>query len=727
MDRTDWQAVQFFEPEKCWVLTTHRTAYVLGVDSNGRLQHFYWGDRLPYPTDYPGLGRRSNYALEGGTISTEEYPAWGGFLYTEPCIKATFADGVRDVVLVYSAQRQESGPDGLPTLIITLKDNHYPLEIDLYYKVVPEFDLIERRAVIRNAGNAALDLESALSAVWQLPALRDGSYRLTHLSGRWNTETQVRRSLLTDGRKILESRRGLTSAEANPFFAVDVVTENSAGASEETGQVWYGALGWSGNWKISINQASEPVRAYVAGGINDFDFQWYLKPGEEFATPPFVGGYTAEGFGEASRNLHQYQLEYVLPRRHAKKLRQVLYNSWEAVFFDFTEAKQLQLAERAAKLGVELFVIDDGWFGQRHHDQAGLGDWYVNPQKFPQGLAPLIKRVNELGMGFGIWVEPEMVNPDSDLYRAHPDWIYHFANRQRSEQRNQLLLNLAQPDVAAHMFEWLDKLLSEHNIAFVKWDFNRSITEPGWPDAPEEQHREVYVRHVLALYNIVERLRAKHPDVVWEACASGGGRADMGAMARFDQCWTSDNTDPFDRLYIQEGYSLAYAPKTMMAWASNSPTSQHINNVALSLKYRFHSAMTGSLGLGEDLNHYCEEQMTEAAALVAEYKTIRHLVQEGLLYRLISPRNNDVAAVQYVSHDQQEAVLFAFLHAQHWWQAAPCIYLRGLDPNCLYNIEGIEGETGPVSGQSLMSVGLRPKLRGHFDSTIVKLKAILAV
>ena len=727
MAEIERQAVQFFEEEKCWVLSTYRTAYVFGLSSNGRLQHLYWGELLPYTTDYPGLGRPlSSVALKGGTLTGEEYPAWGGFLYTEPCLKVTFADGVRDLVLSYSGQRQETGLDGLPVLVISLKDHHYPLEVDLYYKVVPDCDLIERWTLIRNTGTEPLDLESALSAAWHLPTLGDGAYRLTHLSGRWGVETQLRRATLTDGRKVIESRRGQTSAEANPFFAIDVVSEDKAGASEEHGKVWFGALGWSGNWKIAIDQAGEPVRAYITGGINDFDFSWRLKPGEEFTTPPFVAGYTTDGFGQASRNLHLYQLDYLLPRPFAKKLRPVLYNSWEAVYFDVTEAKQTQLAERAAQLGVELFVVDDGWFGQRHHDRAGLGDWYVNAEKFPAGLSPLIERVNQLGMDFGIWVEPEMVNPDSDLYRAHPDWVYHFPNRGRTESRNQLILNLARPEVAAYLYEWLDKLLAEHNISFIKWDYNRAITEPGWPDAPLEQQREVYVRHVLAFYALVERLRANHPGVLWEVCASGGGRADLGALARFDQCWTSDNTDPFDRLHIQEGYSLAYAPKTMMAWASNSPISAHINNEALSLKYRFHSSMCGSLGLGEDLNNYSETQMTEAAALVAEYKTVRHIVQEGLLYRLVSPRTNDLAAIEYVSRDRQEAVLLVFLHSQHYWQATPHIYLRGLEPTRRYQVEGagIEGEDRPVSGQSLMSLGLRVKLRGHFDSSLIKFSAV---
>jgi alpha-galactosidase len=724
MAETDEQSIQFIEHAqgKYWILTTRHSAYVIGVTENGRLSHVYWGDRLLKPADYPGVARPLANTYQ--SWPDDEYPAWGGTLYTEPCLKVTCADGNRDTKLIYHAFRQERDASGLPVLIITLKEQVYPLEVDLSYRIIPACDLLERKAIVRNTGTNWVDLESVLSAAWHLPLLSTGQYRLTHLSGRWNSETQLRRTTLSAGRQVLESRRGLTSHEANPFFAIDIQTSESAGASEEHGQVWFGGLAWSGNWKISIEQQYDPLRAYVAGGVNDFDFRWRLAAGEEFSTPPFIAGYTSQGFGQASRNLHRYQLDYLLPATAAHTLRPVLYNSWEAVYFDVNEEKQLALAQRAAQLGVELFVVDDGWFGERHHDRAGLGDWWVNPQKFPRGLGPLIDEVHRLGMKFGIWVEPEMVNPDSDLYRAHPDWIYHFPEREGTQLRNQFLLNLARPEVAAYVFDCLDRLLGEHAIEFIKWDFNRSITEPGWPDAPLEGQREIYVRHIQAFYQIVERLRARYPSVLWEACAGGGGRVDLGALARFDQCWTSDNTDPFDRLVIQEGYSLAYAPKTMMAWVSNSPHSAEINNRVLDLTYRFHSAMTGSLGLGEDLHRYSEAEMELVAKLVAEYKAIRHIVQHGLLYRLASPRTGDLAAVQYVSEDRRESVLFAFRHARHYWQTTPRIYPRGLEAGALYRIEGIANEHHPVSGQSLMSVGLAPELRGHLASALVKLSLV---
>ncbi len=499
--------IQHINEHDAWILSTAHTAYVMKITEDGVLRHLYWGERLYTPTDYPGLGRplySERLQQTEYLMTSEEYPAWGGLMYSEPALKASFPDGVRGLDLRYSGYEDLS--TDLPHLVITLKDVHYSLEVDLHYRLFTDCDLLERWTVIRNVGQEWLDLETVLSAAWHLPIFYDGNYRLTHLSGRWNSETQIRRQPLTAGRMVLESRRNYTSAEANPFFAIDHVDAEGQGATEETGQVWFGALGWTGNWKIAIEQQQDPIRVYVAGGINDFDFRWRLSPSEEFTTPSFISGYSDQGFGQASRNLHHYQLDYLLPREHAHKIRPVLYNSWEAVYFDVQEEKQIALARRAAELGVELFVIDDGWFGKRDHDMAGLGDWYINQEKLPRGLQPIIDEVLKLGMRFGIWVEPEMVNPDSDLYRTHPNWIFHFRTREVKLFRNQLMLNVSIPEVTHFIFTTLDQLLSQHpDITFIKWDFNRPISEPGWPTAPLEQQREAYVRSPRAVYSIVEQ------------------------------------------------------------------------------------------------------------------------------------------------------------------------------------------------------------------------------
>jgi alpha-galactosidase len=369
--------------------------------------------------------------------------------------------------------------------------------------------------------------------------------------------------------------------------------------------------------------------------------------------------------------------------------------------------------------------MDDGWFGERHHDRAGLGDWYVNKKKFPNGLKPLIDHVNKLGMKFGLWVEPEMVNPDSGLYRAHPDWAIHFPGRPRTEGRNQLILNMARDDVKEHIFGVLDKLLAENNIEFVKWDMNRHFTEPGWPSAPVAEQKKIWVKYVTNVYEIFDRLRARHPKVEIESCSGGGGRVDLGILTRVEQVWTSDNTEAFDRLRIQDGFTYAYAPKVMMDWVTDVP---NMNGRVTPLKYRFLVSMMGSVGIGANLNHWKEDDFKLASQMVALYKRIRGSVQHGALYRLLSPREGDTTANQYVSADGGQSVVFAFRHSQQFLRPAPALYLRGLDENALYRIETIDDKLvetrKTVSGSFLMSRGLHVKLGGDFDSTAVVLERL---
>lgn len=708
--------IEYLEEAKTWILTTSKTAYVMGVDETGCLQHLYWGARLPRNADYPRPSLTWQAAFESPRgLAYEEYPAWEGIKYREPAVKASFADGVREVILTYDSHHllPASPAASIPELVISLKDPDYALQVDLHYRVYEACDLIERFAEIRNNGAKPVTLEQALSAVWSLP--RGSGYRLSYLAGKWAGETQLRRTEITEGKFALESRRGLTSHQMNPWFAIDPKER----AGEEHGEVWFGALAWSGSWKIVVEQTSLG-HLVVSGGINDFDFAWLLEANETFRTPAFVAGYTEGGFGAASRNLHQFQLRHVLPKEHRHKPRKVLYNSWEATYFGVTEEGQAQLAEKAAAIGVELFVVDDGWFGARDNDTAGLGDWYVNREKFPNGLKPLIGKVHALGMEFGIWVEPEMVNPDSDLYRKHPDWVYHFPNRPRTESRNQLILNLSRQDVRDYIFTVLDDLLSSYEISFVKWDANRHFSQPGWPEAPQGRSREIWVRHVQGVYYILDRLRERHPNVVFESCSGGGGRVDLGILQHTDQVWTSDNTDAFDRLRIQEGFSHAYCPKVMMAWVTDSPN--FLNQRQLPLAFRFHSAMMGSLGIGGNLNEWSAEDMKLARQKIAEYKEIRQIVQEGRLYRLLSPSEGGLSAFQYVADDKRKAVLFVFLHSQQFGERVPRIRLRGLLPEAVYEVTGTGTDQAPVvlSGKALASIGIEVELTGDFASRLIR-------
>lgn len=706
------QPVRVVGTPPVFFLDTGHSTYIAGVNDLGQLQHVYWGSPVRRTEDWATVRADRAYSFESREgMTPEEYPAWGGMRYNEPCLKVTTASGVRDVVLQYASHEVRG-----ESLSVRLKDIRSDVFVTVKYHVYPGSGILSRQSEIENRTTEPITIESAQSAAWYLP--RGSGYRLTHLAGRWAGETQVIQEPIEPGIKVLDSRRGNTSHQANPWFAID---ERGA-ANEDRGRVWFGALAWSGNWKFAIEQTtSQQLR--VVGGYNDFDFSYPLKPGETLKTPEFYGGFTDKGFGDASRMLQRFGLNEILPTSSRNKLRPVLYNSWEATTFDVNEPGQRQLAEKAAKLGVELFVMDDGWFGARDHDRAGLGDWYVNKKKFPNGLGPLIASVNQLGMQFGLWVEPEMVNPDSDLFRKHPDWAIQFPGRPRSEQRNQLILNMARNDVKEYIFDLLDKLLVENKIAFFKWDMNRHISEPGWAELPVAEQRKIYVAYVNNVYEIIDRLRAKHPAVEIESCSGGGGRIDLGILRRVEQVWTSDNTEAFDRLRIQEGYSYAYPNKAMMAWVTDVP---NMNGRSTPLKYRFLVSMMGSLGIGANLNHWSEADAKLATEMIGTYKSIRKTVQEGDLYRLFSARDGMLTSNLYVATDGNQAALFAFLHAQQFRQDSPSITLKGLDPSAIYRLKTIDnklvGQGREFSGAYLMGNGLNFNLTGDFDSTLVILE-----
>ena len=618
--------ILFLKKQKLWVLQAGEGTYAFGVNERGELQHLYWGKRMG-AEDFGGAHSLPEWsAFDLSTTTTpQEYPGWGAGLYVEPALKITFANGNREVVLHYLEHQIKND-----NLEITLKDEGSPLLVHLHYRAYADSGIIERSTRIENRTSEAVTLESAQSAAWTLPP--DRSYQFHYLTGRWAGEWQLQSEKLLVGKRVIESRRGSTGVEANPWFAID----RSSDTDESHGPVWFGELGWSGSWRFTIERTSSD-QCRVVGGFNPFDFSYRLAPGESLETPPFFAGFTDAGLGEASRILHRFQLEQILPGHPHARTRPVLYNSWEATEFNVDEAGQMALAEKAARLGVERFVVDDGWFGQRNNDHAGLGDWYVNPQKFPHGLKPLIDRVHTLGMDFGLWVEPEMVNPDSDLYRKHPDWVMNFPGRPRTQGRNQLVLNLARDDVKEYVFTWLDRLVTDNDIALLKWDYNRNWSEPGWPEAPLADQKKIWVRYVQNLYDILDHLRSKHPRLEIEGCSGGGARVDLGMLRRVDQVWPSDNTDALDRLTIQYGFTEAYTPHVMMAWVTDVPNG--IDGRVTPLTFRFLVAMTGSLGIGGNLNKWTDDEIDVAAKMIAFYKQIRATVQDGSLFRLGSQWN----------------------------------------------------------------------------------------
>jgi alpha-galactosidase len=692
------------------------TSYVLGVNEKGELQNLYWGKRLgakdPFPAaKSPGGGSGFDPAIN---LTPTEFVGWGAGLYAVPNLKVTFPDGNRDLVLHYLSHEVSGN-----SLKITLKDIDRDIQVELLYEMDPSTGVLARSARIENHTKLPFTIEEAFAATWNLPSSSD--YSLRYLTGRWAAEWKLQEQAVHPGKVVLESRRGSTGDEVNPWFAI----ERGAQPDQDTGDVWFGALGWSGSWQINVEQdAANRVR--VTGGFTSFDFAYPLKPGQSLETPKFYGGYSGTGIGGASRLLHRFELNAIVPGGTNRRPRPVLYNSWEATGFDVNEAGQEALAQKAASIGVERFVMDDGWFGQRKDDHAGLGDWYVNPQKFPRGLKPVIDKVHSLGMDFGLWVEPEMVNPNSDLYRAHPDWVLNFPGRPRTEGRSQLMLNLARPDVRAYVYGFLDKLLTENDIAFLKWDYNRNWSEPGWPAVPVEDQKKVYVEYVRNLYGILAELRAKHPKVEIESCSGGGARVDLGIMSLTDEVWPSDNTDPFDRLRIQDGFSYAYAPGVMMAWVTDSPN--WMNNRSTSLEYRFLSSMQGSLGIGANLNKWSDEDFAKAKTLVTQYKQLRPTIQNGLLYRLISPEDGSEQSVtESLSTDRAQAAIFAFLHSSQLGDSYPRIYPRGLDPDKEYTIHALAGNLDSAiphtaSGEYWMHRGIDIWLRGDFQAMLFTLE-----
>ncbi len=694
--------------------------YAMGVDEKGYLQPLYWGAPLaagdplvatdPVKSGDPVLvkapGELSGFD-PAGSVTLQEYPGQGEGLVNDPGIKALFEDGNRDLVLKYRSHSVKG-----ETLIVELADIRRPLTVTLRYTIDPETGVLARSASVRNGDRRPVRVDQIASAVFTLPVGDD--YRLHYLTGRHAAEWQKKDVPITPALTVLESRRGSTGHGNNPYFAI-----GKAGlTSEDHGPVWYGALAWSGSFRISVGQ-DNLGRVRLMGGYNPYDFSWTLKPGETLETPIFYAGYSNAGMGGASRTFHEFEIGHILPGGVDKKPRPVVYNSWEATAFDVTEAGQEALAQKAARIGVERFVVDDGWFGARNSDKAGLGDWTVNRTKFPNGMKPLIDKVHSLGMDFGLWVEPEMVNVDSDLYRAHPDWVLNFPGRPRTEGRNQLVLNLARKDVRDHLLGVLDTLVSENDIAFLKWDYNRNWTEAGWPEVPVQDQQRVYVDYVRNLYHILSELRRRHPKLEIEGCSGGGGRVDLGILGLTDEVWPSDNTDPADRLMIQDGFTQAYPAAVMMAWVTDSPN--WANTRTTSLDYRFLSSMQGGLGIGANLDKWQQEDFTTAAKWVAAYKTIRQTVQRGQLYRIDPPSNDNASsATMYVSQDSRQGIMFQMLHSSMWRDNPAPNHPQGLDPTATYSVSILGGGALPdgvptrASGAYWMEHGLRAPLKGDF-------------
>ena len=685
---------------RSWTLLTKSAIYHIGVDGNGIVNMMYFGDKSQ---DVSLLSRSLG----------DEVTIRGGFSSNTPMVEAIFPDKVRDIELIY-VRSEVKQTDGYSMLVIYQKDKHYPLSVTEYLRVLPEYDIIEKWIEIENTGKkGVIEIENVQSGTFFLPK---DSYELTHFSGIWGAEFQPQTTKLTQGIKTLQVK------DFRSFGTSSFVVRPEGESDETTGKAWFGSLHYSGNWRVDFEKYPTGI-LQVTSGINFWDQTYYLKPGQTFATPKMSVGYTREGMQGVSHSLTAYTREKILPVRHRNEIRPVLYNSWYATTFDVNEEHQLALAAIAKEIGVEMFVIDDGWFKGRINDKGGLGDWTVDKNKFPNGLQPMIEKINAMGLDFGIWIEPEMVNPNSDLYRAHPDWVFHYPNRTRHEGRNQLILNLAREDVYKYLYDSFYKLLKENNIRFIKWDMNKTMSDPGFPSATTEEQRAVRIKYVENLYRLNESLRKEFPDVWFENCASGGGRIDLGMMSRTDFSWTSDNTDPVDRIFIQYAYLNVFPANTMISWITHEDWHQ----LNYPLEYKFDVSMSGVLGIGYDITKWDDNQKATAKEKITQYKDIRETVQFGMHYRLVSPYNINRSVLQYVNKNQTECIIFVYNLGEYpnnaitETQRTNQVRLRGLNPELSYRIEGIEGV---FKGDYLMTSGIEFPVKGAFKSRIFKLREV---
>lgn len=682
------------ELKNVFALQSKNNSYVFGIDNMGLVRHLYWGSKIENVDDFdmPTLVEVSTNdpVFE---ITKEEFPVYGSLRYKEHCLKASFIDGCRELVYSYEGYEVDGNE-----LVIKLKDIHYDFNMNLHYKVYEEYDLIERYVTIKNNSENVIEIEKVHSGQFHIP-YEDLTFSNVH--GHWGAEQQRFTQKVSYGKIVIENRRGISTHNHNPYFILD------KNATETTGEVFFGALKLSGNFSGVIEQ-TQYGETLVQLGINSHDFLLKLNQGEEFISPAIIAGYSNSGFETMTHNLHNFAKDNVL----RSGLRPVLYNSWEATEFKVSCDEQIKLAKKAKEIGAELFVVDDGWFGERHGIDNGLGDWYVNEEKFPNGLNPLINEVKAMDMMFGIWVEPEMVNPLSNLYKEHPEWIYHFDSRESDTSRGQYVLDVTKKEVKDFIYNMLDNLLTTYDIDYIKWDANRPMSQTNL-------ERDVWYKHIEAVYDIVKNLKLKHPNVLFEACALGGGRIDYGILGIFDDFWTSDNTDAYDRLFIQENYSYIYPIKAMRAWVTDCPN--FLSRRIIPMKFRYHSAMMGTLGIGCNILKFSEEEIDLSKGLIEEYKNIRHIVQEGDFYRLENNSKNKYKLYQYMNG--KEGLVFAFLPQSELGHRGTTIKFRALEKERTYLVK-IDKNVIVKTGRYLMNHGLELKLYGDYDSIIIKISKI---
>lgn len=710
-------SVHVNEEHKLFHLQTANTSYIFQILENGGAGQLYYGAKIPVKAAYTNLASReehdctntltvdqSDFQLE---LIKQEYAGLGKGDYRYPAYQITYPNGSRTSEFEYTGYEVADGKERLKnmpsafddqgddsqTLTVTFKDALANLVLQLHYTVFEKEDVIVRSATFINRGQEAVTLDRALSLQLDLP---DHDYDMLQFSGSWARERNLIRTPLRSGIQSIGSLRVASSHQQNPFFALARPhTDNHQGAAFGFNFIY------SGNFIDSV-EVDQFDTTRVLVGINPDDFGWKLANGESFQTPEAVMTYTSDGLNQMSQQLGAFYQDHLINQHFAHQDRPILINNWEATFMDFNEAKLMKIVDQADKLGIEMFVLDDGWFGHRDDDKSSLGDWFVDQKKFSNGISGFADRVHDKGMKFGLWFEPEMISIDSKLYEKHPDWMIATPGRQGTPARNQYVLDMTRQEVVDYLFEHMSAIIKQTKLDYIKWDMNRNITEMYGAKLPADQQLEFPHRYILGVYQLYARLTEAFPKVLFESCASGGGRFDLGMMYYTPQAWCSDDTDAVERIKIQDGTSYGYTQNMWGAHVSAVPNDQ-VGRLT-SLDTRAAVAYFGDFGYELDITKMAADELATIKKQVAFYKQYRHLFQFGKFYRLDNPdtNNDNVYGWQVVNEDRSEAILTRFQILNGANPAYIRVYFAGLDPEATYTVN--DGEEH-FSGAELMNAG----------------------
>ncbi|MDE6879078.1 MAG: alpha-galactosidase [Odoribacter sp.] len=691
-------------------VSTAATDLIFRVGTDGRLYQAYWGERLLNDSD---LGCFSGKSAKGWEV----YPGSGMEDYFEPALGIAHQDGNMATLLKYVSVEKHEIDANVTETVVALRDEVYPVEVKLHYMAFHRENIIKAWSEIRHREKKPVRMFRFASSMLYLEAPR---YFLTEFSSDWAKEVRMSSQELQFGKKILDTKLGSRAAmHVQPFFQLGIGQE----LSENHGKVLVGTIGWTGNFRFTF-EVDNLGNLRVISGINPYASDYELQPGEWFKTPEFIFTLSDEGTGKASRDFHDWARRYQVKDGLGERL--TLLNNWENTGFDFNEEKLLALMQEARHLGVDMFLLDDGWFGNKYprkDDRAGLGDWDATAAKLPRGVGALVKGAEKAGVKFGIWIEPEMVNPKSELFEKHPEWVIHLPNRELYYFRNQLVLDLSNPKVQDFVYGIVDGLMTENpEIAFFKWDCNSPITNIYSPYLKEKQS-QLYVDHVRGIYRVLERLKAKYPHLPMMLCSGGGARCDYEALKYFTEFWPSDNTDPLERIFIQWGFSQLFPSQVLCA---------HVTGWGRqSLKFRVDVAMMCKLGFDIGIAGMSEEEQLFCREAVSHFKRLSPVILQGDFYRLVSPYETNHASVMHVAKDRGKAVVYAYdMHPRFGEKLFP-VKLQGLDPQKKYKVEEINLLPGKksrlrendavFSGDYLMKVGLDLLTTAHTSSRIIEL------